>query len=307
MGRSDESAKAPTPRAARPAGSTEALKQLARARLGMGGTMFYAPSIPRGKLEAVREVHAAHLPEGETIVALHDTTLFGSAEDGFVITEARLCWKQILDRPRSIAWDELDPSMLHTDATGLSIAGNRVEVFDELAEPARALFVELAQRARQAERGPYRDAERGASARAPIALAPARIVALVREHLGETSDLYVDPDIPKAKQRNALDVHADHLGSSEPLIVLFDDTVFGSAREGFILTSERIAWKNISEDPKALAWAEVADAVVERNDGSVTLLGGRIDITGRRELLEPLRALLRALGDEAKRASAGDG
>mgnify|MGYP000494024859 CR=1 FL=1 len=98
--------------------------------------------------------------------------------------------------------------------------------------------------------------------------------------------------------RRILDIVPEALHQHTPL-------VFGSAEEGFLLTPDRLCWKNIAEEAKQLPWALLEADKVEASGGYVKVLGGWLQLTGRRELLEPVAALLRALGEEAKRLSEG--
>src|SRR4051812_44741867 len=95
---------------------------LARRHLGMGSSMFYEPSIPPEKAANARRAHAMHLPEEETILALYDGTMFGGAQDGFLITPQRLCWKNFWEHPRQLPWDELDASTVSPQPGKILIA-----------------------------------------------------------------------------------------------------------------------------------------------------------------------------------------
>lgn len=291
--------------AAPTAGSAETVVNLARKHLGMGGSTFYAPSIPPAKIDSARLVHARHLPEDEELLVLFDGTVFGSADEGFVVTATRLCWKNLWEHPRQIEWASIDTATLSPEPGLVKLAGGKIDVLGDLSLGAVALFQELASRARMPDLGPYRAAERSVDTPAPIALPEATILAFTRAQLGEVTDVFYRPAIPAAKEARARRAHADHLAAREPVVVLYDDTLFGSAEEGFLLTPDRLCWKNIAEEAKQLPWALLEADKVEASGGYVKVLGGWLQLTGRRELLEPVAALLRALGEEAKRLSEG--
>jgi len=61
------------------------------------------------------------------------------------------------------------------------------------------------------------------------------------------SSLYVLEQIPPAKLKKASRSYALPMGQSEVPVLLYDDTVFGSAKEGFMLTNRRLCGKNIVE------------------------------------------------------------
>ena len=101
--------------------------------------------------------------------------------------------------------------------------------------------------------GPYR---RGADAPADTAeghaAAVARLTARVRPYLGEVEDLFYHPAIPASKLQRARGMHAAHLPRREAVAVLYDDTLFGSAEEGFVLTPHFFCWKNLSSGSQAV-------------------------------------------------------
>jgi hypothetical protein len=291
--------------AAPSAGSAETVVNLARKHLGMVGSMFYAPSIPPAKIDNARLVHARHLPEDEELLVLFDGTVFGSADEGFIVTATRLCWKNLWEHPRQIEWANIDTGTLSPEPGLVRLAGGTVDVLGDMSLGVVALFQELASRARLPDLGPYRAAERTIDTPARIALPEATIVALTRTHVGEVSDVFYRPSIPPSKEARARRAHAAHLTAGEPVIVLYDDTLFGSAEEGFLLTPDRLCWKNIAEEAKQLPWSLLEPDKVEATGAYVKVLGGWIQLTGRRELLGPMASLLRALGEEAKRLGEG--
>jgi len=60
-------------------------------------------------------------------------------------------------------------------------------------------------------------------------------------------NVFVFDQIPANKLRNATRAYARTMGNDETVIVLYDDTVFGSSRDGFLLTTKRLYGKNILE------------------------------------------------------------
>ena len=61
------------------------------------------------------------------------------------------------------------------------------------------------------------------------------------------SHVFVFEQIPPRKLRNATRSYAPAMGPDETVIALYDDTVFGSSKEGFLLTTGRLYGKNIAE------------------------------------------------------------
>jgi len=104
---------------------------LLRQHLGKADSMYLAPGIPPRKEEAMRRVHAGHLPAGEPVLGLYDDALFDACDDGFIVTLRRLVWKNEGEAPRMIEWRDLDPDALFADGTKLLLGAGIVHVADE--------------------------------------------------------------------------------------------------------------------------------------------------------------------------------
>ena len=117
--------------AARIVMSEEAILGLLGRHFGALGAAFVAPSIPARKEEAARRAHIVHLPPTEPILALYDSTMLGSGDEGFVVTARRLCWKNLNGPAYSILWRDLDPERLFVDGGRLSVEDDIIRVVDE--------------------------------------------------------------------------------------------------------------------------------------------------------------------------------
>jgi hypothetical protein len=270
--------------------------------MGLGGAVHYAPAIPPDKERGARAAHAAHLPESEPILVLYDATILGAADNGFVVTAARLCWKTLFDHPRQIAWSDLDPASVRAREDAVTVAGGTITVYGDLPPNAAAFFVEMAAQARAPDAGPYRrTAESGAGAPEGAPFDVPRLVALARQHLGEVEDVFYHPAIPPAKLRKARAVHALSLDADEVVAVLYDDTLFGSAEEGFLLTPTRLAMKSVTTLPESLPWREIDPTTIAPSGIVVHVMKGILMLTSRRELVVPVATLLTTLAREARR------
>jgi len=90
-----------------------------------------------------------------------------------------------------------------------------------------------------------------------IWLADEHVIALMKRELTGVDSTFLLPSIPAKKLTNARSVHAVHLPPNEQVLGLYDGTAFGSAKDGFLITSKRICWKNQLEDAQCLEWAHV--------------------------------------------------
>jgi hypothetical protein len=282
-------------------GAPHEIVGLARRWLGRGSAVFYAPHVPSLKESLARGAHEVYLPESEPVLVLYDGTVLGSAENGFVVTPERLCWKNFLEHPRQIAWSEIDPARVVPDLGRVSIAGGSIAVSSDLVGQTARFLTEMAGRCQAEPGGPYR---RTAGAAAESAegrhQAVARLARTARRQLGEVDDLYFYPAIPPQKLRKARATHAAHLASGELCAVLYDDTVFGGAEEGFLLTTHRLCWKNLSSGSEAVAFGDLDPQSVSARRNVVRLMGSAIHFTAQSELAGPVAALLTALVREAR-------
>ncbi len=105
------------------------------------------------------------------------------------------------------------------------------------------------------------------------------IIAYAQEMMGQHDALFYAPKIPADKLKSARATHRASLERDEQVLVLFDDTVFGGADDGFIVTSERFAWKNIMESPKSFAWGEIDADEVDYSEEGLTVMGETVQIS----------------------------
>lgn len=67
---------------------------------------YFAPRIPVKKLGAARGNYAADIKEGE-IVALVDTTVFGGAKEGIVLTEGGMRVMELMSAAVDLPWTDI--------------------------------------------------------------------------------------------------------------------------------------------------------------------------------------------------------
>jgi hypothetical protein len=104
-----------------------AVLALLRERCSGESTFYVAPGIPARKERNVRELHAAHLPPHEPILGLYDGTVFGAADDGFVLNAWRLCWRNFTEEPHTLLWHEIDPETIR-------VVGNKIHLRHVIVE-----------------------------------------------------------------------------------------------------------------------------------------------------------------------------
>lgn len=142
------------------------------------------------------------------------------------------------------------------------------------------------------------------SAGAPRARTPEEILRLAHGHLQLFDALFYAPHIPAKKEQGARAAYGALIPADEPILVLFDATVFGGADDGFVVTPRRLGWKNIALDPKVVPW-EVFDARSVRATGEdVQVMGDKIQVDRESALQPRLVQFLQAMGGVAASAPA---
>ncbi|NUO51835.1 MAG: WD40 repeat domain-containing protein [Polyangiaceae bacterium] len=141
-----------------------------RKRLTGVDSGFIHPSIPEKKLTNARKIHAAHLPAGEVVLALYDGTAFGSANDGFVITSRRVCFKNTMDPPKVYEWVHVDEDEIYIDDSTIMLGRAKLETLysddDEDLYAWEEIFETLARSAKPPKPKPQRPADAWSSASA---------------------------------------------------------------------------------------------------------------------------------------------
>jgi hypothetical protein len=269
---------------------------IARRHLAGCADVHVAPEIPRPKEENARREHPS-LPSDEPLILLVDNTLFGAADEGLLATAQRVCWKNILDDPSELSWLSVEPGEIAPDGLGVRIGCGRVMISGPgLPEPLAACLAEMAREAQSAGGGPYRDAAPAHTLH--LRVAPGTLLAAAAG-LHTYASIYRHPEVPPSKESRVREVHA--LAHDEPVIVLFDDTVFGSAEEGFVFTPDRLCWKNYGQDPRHVAWGALDPASVRLASGGVRIAGGVAAVTNDEVLARALAEVVVTVAEAARR------
>lgn len=282
----------------------DVLASLAREHLGGVPDLHVAPDIPPRKLRGARDVHGPSLRPDEPIVVLHDATFLGSAENGFVATSARLCWKNPFDHPRSARWDELAQAAITVRGSNIELGRGLLTapLTGPMAERVSA-FLSACCRRTTASSAPYRDFARP---RGPSTFAEL-VVAAARRALGELEWVHYAPSIPPKMARAARVVHERHLRAGDEILVLYDDTVLGSGNDGLVLTETALFWRNFWGSAEAIAWPAVDPGRVV-TDGDLLFVEGdptderqrRIDLRMRPGMAHLVAAALREIASAAR-------
>lgn len=116
------------------------------------------------------------------------------------------------------------------------------------------------------------------------------INVFLRDSLGAVSvkNMLIAPNIPEKKLNNAVKAF-DYSGSVTHVIALFDNTLFGSGKEGLLFSGEQLIHRATFGEPTKVPYASIEKVmhIAEPKDGKSDKLIDRIEI-----VLKGVRALL---------------
>ena len=145
-------------------------------------------------------------------------------------------------------------------------------------------------------------------AAAPTPARPVLPMEQVEASIGRLKDkyLFVGKAIPSDKARNARTAYAPRV-KQEQILLLYDNTMFGGAKEGLLLTGDRVYWRNswLSTGSKRyrdidrvdVAVATVAGIHIIIDGEKITIVMGQIG-----EIAEAIADILRAASRAARDA-----
>jgi len=111
-------------------------------------------------------------------------------------------------------------------------------------------------------------------------------VKFIEDVIGRFScdDFYLGEEAPAKKINGAIESYAPQI-TPKMVLLLYDDTVFGSAKEGFLLTPSNIHWRNTGEGPKAMKFTSIEEMTVKESCSifklaELQLNGETVDVNG---------------------------
>lgn len=231
-------------------------------------------TLPADRLKTARETWKRP-PEGE-VIAFLDSTVFGSGKDGLAVLADRVVWDSGITGQVQweYTWEEFGAVVLRAVGSDLQI-GRGVLITSGAQmkrEDLLACLRELQQLALTAGAPPavafVPEGFAFPAAGQPLAGAD-ELKRLVDELSGAW--MQIAPDVSPRKERNARE--SMRIPPSETVIALVDATIFGSAKDGFVVGAEGLYWHNSivgGNDKGRLTWSELARVRVSRAAGIVS-------------------------------------
>lgn len=94
------------------------------------------------------------------------------------------------------------------------------------------------------------------------------VSSLLRQYVAGVDSTFLHPAIPQKKLDNVKRGHHPHLDPGEVVLGIYDGTAFGSAKDGWAITTQRLCFKNQMQPSGFLRWSEIEpdDVYPDGND-----------------------------------------
>ena len=223
---------------------------------------YFKDGIPPKKLVGARTYLSGAQDDG--VFAIVDTTIFGSAKIGLVVSRWGIVWKNdtVETTRNAYSWKELASLNTPSKPDRGEITFEKGVVFDFTnsngdADACRNTLVKLVAFAKEAtcldRLSTVKTAER--SADTPDIAEFAKLPC---------SCIFVEGSIPEKKLRNAF-VSMKVQESIDSVRFLIDSTVFGSAKEGLLVTNNAVYFKNLMDDPVRFPFESIESTEAKKN------------------------------------------
>ena len=213
--------------------------------------LFFEPKIPRRVREGASRY--LRLQSDEKLIAIFDETLMGSAKDGFAFTTKRVYWKNGTGSNDVQEYRNLTgPFSLGGIFNPVLRLGSDLEIEIHMTEAeTRPALVSFLGKARSVYTEGLQTSARSSSA----ADAEAYTLSCFGQ-ISPSDRIHVAPHIPE-RVRIGANRYLE-LESDERLLAIYDDTLLGSGKNGFSLTTRRVLWKNTGQRSQVRNYASLS-------------------------------------------------
>jgi hypothetical protein len=132
-----------------------------------------------------------------------------------------------------------------------------------------------------------------------------RLLEILERHFeGVSPRCHLSPKIPPGKLRKVRDAYGGFVASDDDVLVLYDDSVFGGGREGFLFTMRGFGCKRTAEGPMSVRYSRLAPGQVRLERGKKLVVREKPVPTGpvpARTVETALKDILRLVRTEQAR------
>lgn len=254
---------------------------------------FCKPNVPNKKAANAIEKYAKGIDINDIIVLVDDTA-FGSARDGFVLSVQGLYGHEIFSDACIISLDKIDniysigKDIYVNNEKFISLSLMNKVTIASLCKMLMEIVIYLKSGEQQTSVSSKNDKKEKNSK------FNTEILSLLEDIPFSNKRIHIFPNIPPAKSLNAINSYAKGVGH-EDILLLYDDTAFGGAKEGFIITNDSIIIHELFNDTLHIKFEDIKDVQIINNyiyinkDKVFTLTAiGELDVRKLRILLEDI-------------------
>ncbi|KHF34530.1 hypothetical protein CM49_03138 [Paenibacillus sp. P1XP2] len=203
----------------------------------------------------------AQLSPGEIPLIVYDNTAFGSGKDGCLLTNQRIFIKNMFSAPKSYLYDSISVIELKGVSKELFINGFEVATTMLSSNDAKVKFCAMLNRIKndlaKADIMIEGETSSGRNSHSYSEIAKSLLEKnILGKDLLRKLFLYEKGHKSEKKFQNACSTYA-LLESGEVPLLLFDDTAFGSAKQGLLLSSEAIYVRNTMSQGVRFRWNDI--------------------------------------------------
>ncbi|MGQ7248133.1 hypothetical protein ACUN9Y_12420 [Halomonas sp. V046] len=224
--------------------------------------VFFSPHIP-DKIINNAKTSFGLSSESNEILAAVDNTVFGSGKDGCLILVDRIIFKQPFEDLREHFFSGI--SSIVSDGQTVFLNGRKVFKFHMPEKEDLIEFFQLfgAWISNSGVESEYTQNDEGGSINLQKPT-DSWVSSLAKQELDiDHRAIYCAPSIPVKKISGALSSYGNWV-DSEDVIVLIDDTAFGGAKEGVLITEEKIAMKAMMDSPRLFFWKNIQKISIQK-------------------------------------------
>lgn len=221
-----------------------------------------SPNIPLKKINNALDTFKLNFP-AEDIVVMLDNTMMGSGKDGVLICRQGIVVRDAFDDPRFYPFSALNS--IAVEGTKLYLNHKKVISF---SMPDKKDVQRLFSLLSDWHLRPEISAQENSSA--PVEEAKEQqnqpLVEALQHYLKnrDIKDVYSAPAIPLKKLNAAVDAYGGQHVRAEDVMVLVDDTAFGGAKEGMLITEHFIAIKVMMESAFLFSLRDIKHIAIEK-------------------------------------------
>jgi hypothetical protein len=262
------------------------LKQVRKAFEGAKhSSLWFTGAIPPEKASAAMKAYAPDVSQ-DAIMVLHDFSTFGGAKRGFLLTVDAIFWRNLAAAPDQCRYADIHKIELTAANNVLINSQEEIVLLEEVALGVINLVRRLRPKLQTASQ--------------PDLDQRAAFLKQVRKAFkGIRSDkVWFSGAIPPEKANAATKAYAPKV-SPEAIMLLYDDTIWGGAKDGLLLTVDAIYWHSFGRKMGHCRYADIQTIRVgDDGHSNTTLLIDSETITfyyGPRKIAQALMTLIRSL------------